>query len=210
MSAIPATQERGGTGMINFSCSSCSHELKISEKMAGRKGNCPYCGKPIQVPAAKPIEVPAAVWSEATIPPQPLPEAKPADLATVIPQGDTPGPEGGAEIDPQDYAFLSPARGPGELGWLGSYRVLKVLGVGGMGIVFLAEDPQLQRRIALKVMRADCWPATLRPGSDSCARPAPLRPSNTITSSRFIRWRKIAACPSWQCSFSKVNRWKPG
>ncbi len=49
--------------------------------------------------------------------------------------------------------FLAPPRGPGELGWLGDYRVLRVLGKGGMGIVFEAEEAQLKRKVALKVMR---------------------------------------------------------
>jgi WD40 repeat protein len=49
---------------------------------------------------------------------------------------------------------LLPAQEAGEIGRLGPYRVLKVLGVGGMGVVFQAEDPQLQRFIALKVMRS--------------------------------------------------------
>jgi predicted Ser/Thr protein kinase len=51
--------------------------------------------------------------------------------------------------------FLAPPHGPDELGRLGSYRVLKVLGTGGMGIVFQAEDPQLRRKVALKVMKPD-------------------------------------------------------
>jgi eukaryotic-like serine/threonine-protein kinase len=51
--------------------------------------------------------------------------------------------------------FLSPPQGAGEIGRLGPYRVLKVLGNGGMGAVFLAEDPQLQRTVALKVMQPD-------------------------------------------------------
>src|SRR5262249_7254548 len=51
--------------------------------------------------------------------------------------------------------FLAPPEGPGEIGRLGGYRVLQELGAGGMGIVFLAEDPQLRRRVALKVMRPE-------------------------------------------------------
>ncbi len=51
--------------------------------------------------------------------------------------------------------FLAPPQQPGELGRLGPYRVLQVLGKGGMGMVFRAEDPALQRSIALKVMLPD-------------------------------------------------------
>jgi eukaryotic-like serine/threonine-protein kinase len=53
------------------------------------------------------------------------------------------------------FDFLRPPEGPDEIGWLGQYRVLKLLGQGGMGIVFLAEDSHLQRRVALKVIKPE-------------------------------------------------------
>jgi serine/threonine protein kinase/ABC-type branched-subunit amino acid transport system substrate-binding protein len=55
---------------------------------------------------------------------------------------------------PQDFSFLEKAIGD-EMGWLGPYRILKLIGEGGMGLVFLAEDPRLKRRLAIKVMRPE-------------------------------------------------------
>ncbi|MGL4420223.1 MAG: WD40 repeat domain-containing serine/threonine protein kinase, partial [Gemmataceae bacterium] len=40
---------------------------------------------------------------------------------------------------------------------LGGYRILRLLGKGGMGFVFEAEDPQLARRVALKVIQPKKW-----------------------------------------------------
>src|SRR5215212_1101093 len=54
-----------------------------------------------------------------------------------------------------EFSFLSPPRESGEIGRLGKYRVLRELGRGGMGVVFLAEETDLKRRVALKVMLPD-------------------------------------------------------
>ena|GEM_PF-1798714 len=59
--------------------------------------------------------------------------------------------------DPQSsilhpQSSIRDATGTAELPRLAQYRVLKKLGQGGMGMVFLAEDQKLHRLVALKVM----------------------------------------------------------
>ncbi|MBL8795076.1 MAG: protein kinase [Planctomycetia bacterium] len=53
------------------------------------------------------------------------------------------------------YSFLQPPEKPGEIGRLGSFRVLRPLGEGGMGMVFDAEEITLRRRVALKVLKPE-------------------------------------------------------
>jgi eukaryotic-like serine/threonine-protein kinase len=63
---------------------------------------------------------------------------------------------GGASRGSPVAISFGPPAAEGEVGTLGPYRVVKELGKGGMGAVYLALDTRLDRKLALKVMLPEC------------------------------------------------------
>jgi tRNA A-37 threonylcarbamoyl transferase component Bud32 len=68
----------------------------------------------------------------------------------------------------------SPARPPLPALKIGRYRLLEPIGAGGMGVVYAARDPELDRKVAVKVMRSD------RRRNDEELRPRLLREAHAM------------------------------
>ncbi|MDB5309813.1 MAG: pknB 32 [Gemmataceae bacterium] len=110
-------------------CPSCCRSLDL---LAGDASAVPDSQRPEELPAGQAAPVVTGLFQKHGLADAPSDAPRPAQLA-----------------------FLDPAVGPDEIGWLAHYRVLKVLGQGGMGMVLLAEDTQLQRPVALKVINPE-------------------------------------------------------
>ena len=54
-----------------------------------------------------------------------------------------------------DHSVTSESSEPGLPQSFGRFRILRLLGRGGMGMVYLAHDPKKDRQVALKVLASD-------------------------------------------------------
>lgn len=83
-----------------------------------------------------------------------------------------------SEIDLDSWKeLLTPSGNEDSLGMLGHYEILELIGRGGMGVVFSARDPQLNRVVAIKVL-------------------APELAANAVSVQRFLREAQAAAAVS--------------
>jgi len=165
--------------MITFPCSHCGKSLMAEDELAGKRVKCLGCNQPASVPAPRdlaasasgpnrpapePMSCPAPDETSllpADAPAPPLLADAPTIPRVVSAAGFGPDTELGREtISRKAVAgypaelteFLAPPQAPDELGRLGGFRILKILGAGGMGVVFQGEDAKLGRKVAIKAM----------------------------------------------------------
>ena len=160
-------------------CRTCLRQATVAELRPGEVHRCPECKVPMEVHG--PIESLVGI-SPCAPPPSPPPPRPEKDIPTVKAPS-LPGPEArkspAAPVRPQRTAApplqspppspkpptppRSPPPSPGgpppapqaPIRRFGKYAILREVGRGSMGVVYEALDTQLDRKVALKLMRTE-------------------------------------------------------
>jgi Protein kinase domain/Haem-NO-binding len=130
------------TGIIRGIAECFDESVTITDRACVHRGD-PYCCLAIRVTQRRRVQ-------PTCVPSQDAPET---EIAGLLP--DTRWLSVGEQLR---FGWLPKPHEVGDLGHLAQYRLLRVLGEGGMGVVFLAEDTQLLRTVAIKVLKPNMAP----------------------------------------------------